>query len=83
MRFERVAADMGGEHNVGERGQRVRRVRFLLEDIKAGAGDGLTSERRDEGFLVNYRAAGDVDDISVRAKAPQDIGVDDMLGLGP
>jgi len=37
MRFDGVAADMRGQHDIRKRGQRIRRVRFLLEHVETGA----------------------------------------------
>ncbi len=35
----------------------------------------------DQRLLVDHRAAGDVDDIAVLAEPPQDIGIDDVMGV--
>ena len=36
MRFDRMAADMRRQYDIGERGQGVRRMRLLLVDVKTG-----------------------------------------------
>ncbi len=46
MRLDGMAADMRGQHDVREAGQRVRRMRLFLEHVETGAGDGLVGERR-------------------------------------
>ena len=81
VRFRVWPPICGVEHDVGQRRQCVRRVRFLGVDVEAGAGDRLVGERFDQRLLVDHRAAGDVDDIAVLAEPLEDIGVDDMMGV--
>ena len=44
MRFDGMAADMRGQHDVRKGGQRVGRMRLAFEHVKAGAGDGLVGQ---------------------------------------
>ena len=83
MRLQRMAADMRGQHDVGQRRQRVRRMRLLLVHVEAGAGDGLLGQRRDQRLLVDDRAARDIDDVTVLAELVQDTGIDGMFGISP
>ena len=70
MRFQRVAAGVRGQHDIGQRGQRIRRLRLLGEYVEAGAGDGLVREGFNQRLLVDDGAARDVDDVAVLAEPP-------------
>ena len=83
MQLQRMAADMRREHDVGQRRQRVGRMRLLCVHVKARAGDGLVGQRRDQSRLVDDRAARNVDDVAVLAEFLQDIGIDGVIGIRP
>src|SRR5262245_6607609 len=49
----------------------IERKRLDIENVEPGAGNGLRLERCDQRFLVNYRAAGRVDEVSRFLHQPQ------------
>ena len=81
MRRGGMAAEMRGEHHVGQRGQRVRAMRLGLVDVEAGRADRLLGERRGQRGLIDHRAARDVDQGAAGSQPLQHRRVDDVVGV--
>ena len=68
---------MGRQHHVRQLRQRVmRRQRLGVEDVEAGTGDPLLRERRDQGSLIDDRAARGIDEIRAPLHEPDPPGVE-------
>ena len=70
---------MGREDRVGEGLQFRLNVGFVFKDVEPRARDGARLQGVDERLGVHDRAAGDVDEVALRAKRHEDFGVDHVV----
>lgn len=59
---------MRREHHIVERDEAFFNVRFVLKNVKRSAGNAVLLQSFNKGIGVDKRAAGDVDEISLRAE---------------
>ena len=72
--------DVGQQHDVVHRQQRLGHVRLVGEDVQARAGQPAVDQRLDQRVLVDDAAARDVDQVAVGAERVENLGVDQLLG---
>ena len=81
-RLDGGAADVRQEHDVVTPEECQGDVRFIDEDIQAGARYRARLQGRDQCGLVDHGAAGDVDQEAVRSECIEHRGVDEVARAG-
>ncbi|MNY12462.1 hypothetical protein D3C86_1455440 [compost metagenome] len=82
-RFWRKPGNVGREDHVVQAFQRIRHLRFVIEDIQCGAGDPTLLQCRHQVSRDDHAGPGDVDDETLRPKRVEHLSVDQVFGADP
>lgn len=73
---------MRRQHNIVERDESFFNVRFVLKNVKRSAGNAVLLQGFNKGIGVDKRAAGDVDEIPLRAERIEHFSINQVMRFG-